>query len=333
MAFSKAWASAALAVSLALAGGALSASEKDGGGFSAFEKKEEGWWWKKDPKEKEILPPKPEPKPEQKPASPGEDTLKDQNQTPVPVPFSSKWLRENLPKLLDKAIDEPTEENLAAYFYAQRVLLDKSQNFAEKARALVMSDPLLDETSRVPMATFARIANMSGSRAARDKALSRLSNVGGLWMFYRSDCRYCESMADALLSFEAKYKFITTFISIDHKPLKFLKEWVNDEGQAKNLGVKITPTVFFVVPPNNYFIVAQGAMSMPELGDRILLAAETNGLLTDEEIRAIYPERRGLLSDEDMKDGATTDPKELVKRLRERLMNSYEQAEPKGGKE
>lgn len=332
MAFSKAWAPAALAVSVALAGGTLSASEEDGVGFGAFENKEEGWWWKKDPRE--MPPPKPEPKPELKPApskTRDEDVLK--AQTPVPAPFSSEWLRENLPKLLDKAIDEPTEENLAAYFYAQRVLMDKSQNFAEKARALVISDPLLDETNRVPMATFARIANMGGSRAARDKALSRLSEVGGLWMFYRSDCRYCEPMADALMSFEAKYKFMTTFVSIDHKPLKFLKEWVNDEGQANTLGVKITPTVFFVVPPNNYYIVAQGAMSMPELGDRILLAAETNGLLTDEEIRAIYPERRGLLSDEDMKDGATTDPKELVKRLRERLMNSYEQAEPEGDKE
>lgn len=332
MAFSKAWAPAALAVSVVLAGGAVSASEDAGVGFGAFENKAEGWWWKKDPRE--IPPIKPEPKPEPKPVAPKAEVEEGQKILPPgPAPFSTEWLRENLPKLLDKAIDEPTEENLAAYFYAQRVLMDKSQNFAEKARALVMSDPLLDETNRVPMATFARIANMSGSQAARDKALGRLSEVGGLWMFYRSDCRYCDPMADALMGFETKYKFITTFVSIDHKPLKILKEWVNDEGQANTLGVKITPTVFFVVPPNNYYIVAQGAMSMPELGDRILLAAETNGLLTDEEIQAIYPERRGLLSGDDMKDGATTDPKELVKRLRERLLKSYEQAEPQGGKQ
>jgi conjugal transfer pilus assembly protein TraF len=329
MAFSKAWVRV-FVLSAGVVAGVCFAADEAGTGFGAFEKKEEGWWWKKEPKELQI-PPKPVPaKPapvKEEPKPPAERPTYQQ-----PAPFSTEWLRENLPKLLDRAIDDPSEENLAAYFYAQRVLMDKSQNFAEKARAVVMSDPLLDENSRVPMATFARIANMGASQEARDEALSRLASVGGLWMFYRSDCRYCEPMADALMGFEAKYKFLTTFVALDHKPLKILKEWVNDEGQAKALGVKIAPTVFFVVPPNNYFIVAQGAMSMPELGDRILLAAETHGLLKDEEIKAIYPERRGLLSGEDMKDGATTDPKELVKRLRERLRSSYEKSEPQGSK-
>jgi conjugal transfer pilus assembly protein TraF len=285
--------------------------------FDEFQKKEEGWWWKKDVKEKPVKPIEP-PKPI--PPKPAEETPKEDKS-----PFSVKWLNENLPKMLESAIDNPSEENLAAYFYAQRVALDKSQTFAEKSRALIASDPLLDETVRVPMDTFARIDNMKGSKEAKNKALSRLATIGGVWMFYRSDCKYCEPMADALLGFQNTHKFLTTFISLDNKPLSILKEWVNDEGQAKLLNVKIAPTVVFVVPPSNYFVVSQGAMSAPELGDRILFASESHGLLSEEEIKGIYPERRGVLGTDDVKDGATTDPKELVKRIRERLKKSYEQ--------
>lgn len=312
---------------LGLSVGVSALSKDDDETFTQFKNKEEGWMWKKDPKEKK-LPPPPEPKPEQpkpeQPKQPEPEPIKEpEKKVEEKQPFSTKWLSENLPKLLEKAMDEPTEENLAAYFYAQRMAFDKSQVFAEKSRAFVASDPLLDETSRVPMASFARMDNMKGATEAKERAISRLSTIGGLWMFYRSDCKYCEPMADAILGFKNKHNFNALFISMDKKPLKILKEWVNDEGQAKKLGVKIAPTVMFVVPPSNYFIVSQGAMSMSELMDRILLAAESNKLLTEREIREIYPDRRGVLGTESMQDGATTDPKELVKRIRERLNQTY----------
>ena len=55
----------------------------------------------------------------------------------------------------DKAIDNPSPENVAAYYYLQRVMMDKAQRFTDMARRVVMSDPLLDENPRRPIATFA----------------------------------------------------------------------------------------------------------------------------------------------------------------------------------
>ena len=55
----------------------------------------------------------------------------------------------------DKAIDNPSPENVAAYYYLQRVMMDKAQRFTDMARRVVMSDPLLDENQRRPIATFA----------------------------------------------------------------------------------------------------------------------------------------------------------------------------------
>lgn len=62
-------------------------------------------------------------KDQSKPAAPDTKTpptlKKDQTEA-----FSAAWLRENLPRLMDKAIDDPTQENVAAYLYAQRALLE-----------------------------------------------------------------------------------------------------------------------------------------------------------------------------------------------------------------
>ena len=71
-------------------------------------------------------------------------------------PFSAKWLQQNMPKLLERAIDSPNKENVEAYLYAQRVAMDKSQVYAESARRVVASDPFLDENNRVPLSTYAK---------------------------------------------------------------------------------------------------------------------------------------------------------------------------------
>lgn len=85
-----------------------------------IERKSEGWFFYKDPKE---LPPPPSPiLVPPKPA----DTANKAPDKDQQEPFSVSWLRENMPKLLDAAIDNPSKENVEAYMYAQRVAMDKS---------------------------------------------------------------------------------------------------------------------------------------------------------------------------------------------------------------
>jgi conjugal transfer pilus assembly protein TraF len=89
-----------------------------------FQGKEEGWFWYKDPKERPVqLPPK--------------------SMLPLPAkpketePLSVEWLKKQMPVLLDRAIDNPTRENVEAYLYAQRLAMDKSQRFAEMSQRVV----------------------------------------------------------------------------------------------------------------------------------------------------------------------------------------------------
>jgi conjugal transfer pilus assembly protein TraF len=66
------------------------------------------------------------------------------------LPLSTAWFRKNLEKYRDRAIDDPSAENVAAYYYLQRVMMDKAHRFTDVAREVVMSDPFLDENQRRP---------------------------------------------------------------------------------------------------------------------------------------------------------------------------------------
>lgn len=310
-------ATAMLALSVMTAVAQDTGSEKSAKPF--YQEKEEGWFWKKAPPEPPVVVP---PKPAK--VAPAEKAAK----TPPPVekkdesktPFSVAWLRKNMQVLMDKAIDEPTPENIAAYMYAQRVAMDKSQVFAEAAQRVVMADPLLDENNRASMATFGRMATMQAESAARDSILKRLKEVSGLWFFYDSECSYCVEMAETMVNFQALYGFESKFISMDGRPIKGVKEWVRDQGQAKKLELTITPSLVMVVPPNNYYVISQGIMALSDIADRIIIAAENQNMLSQAEIRALHPSRNGVLSAQDTSSGATTDPVELVKNIRTKIL-------------
>lgn len=279
-----------------------------------FQKKEEGWFWRKeDPLPKPPKPPASQPVVVAEPPKP---------KPPEQQPFTAAWLRKNLPLLQEKSFDNPSRENILAYFYAQRVLLDKSQTWAETSQKVVLTEPALDEVSRTSFSTFGRLATASAQGAARDAVIKRLTTLGGIWMFYDSTCSYCLSMAEVVQLAGLNHGFVTKYISVDNRPLPGINKWVKDQGQAKMLELKITPTVVFVVPPNGYFIVSQGAMSLTDLLDRILIAAENQEMLTATELKSIYPERSGILTTQDVADGATDDPVVLVNNLRKKIIGS-----------
>ena len=72
-----------------------------------------------------------------------------------PRALSSAWYREHLSSFRDKAIDEPTQDNVGLYLYLQRAMMDKAHRFTDVAREVVMKDPMLDENTRRPLSTFA----------------------------------------------------------------------------------------------------------------------------------------------------------------------------------
>jgi conjugal transfer pilus assembly protein TraF len=255
---------------------------------SYFADKQRGWFWY------EILPePVAEKKPAQPKAEPAESksaqkqpSVLDPQQaqpkqiTPAePVALSSAWLRKNMETYLNQAIDNPSHENVAAFYYLQRVMMDKAERFTNAARYVVMSDPQLDETVRRPIATYA--ANEANHQAgvAAERALKDIAGQAGILFFFRSDCAYCHVQAPILSMLEKAYGFKIYAVSLDGLPMPngLFSNFKLDRGQAALLGVEQTPALFLMKPPKQIVPLSQGVLSLEEMTSRILLAGKEAG--------------------------------------------------------
>lgn len=297
---------------------------------SYLDRKSEGWFWYQDPKdlipEEPVIipPPTPKKKPEQekkvkkKPVSPPSTTK------PADEPFTVKWIKKNLPILRDRAIDNPTDKNVAAYMYAQRVMMDKSQNFARKVKEVVMSDPFLDESNRIPLASAMRAAVFRAQGKAQEEAMKYLSTTTGIWFFFDSKCKFCFEQWKMVKHLAKKYDLAVLNISKDGKPLPEMKEYRTDIGQSKLLDLQIIPAVVLVRPPDKAFVISQGLTSSDGLEDRVFMAARIHELLPEDMVRRADIFQRGVLSPADMKDLPNSeDPGEMINTIRERLKKTY----------
>ncbi|WP_445366594.1 conjugal transfer protein TraF [Methylomonas sp. BW4-1] len=249
---------------------------------SYFADKERGWfWYERLPEPVKKAKPEPEqPKSEVlQPAAAETESKPSLPDQAAPAPLSSAWLKQNMERYLNRAIDDPSQENVAAFYYLQRVMMDKAERFTNAARYVVMSDPQLDETVRRPVATYA--ANEANHQASvvAEKALKAIAEQAGILFFFRSDCPYCHVQAPILAMLENAYGFKIYPVSLDGLPMPngFFSQFKRDQGQAAMLGVEQTPALFLMKPPRQIVPLAQGALSLEEITGRILLAAKEAG--------------------------------------------------------
>ena len=282
-----------------------------------FLDKERGWFWRESqpvPKKSELIAPKP--------SNPNPPPIQHfpNSSSPEPSPFSAAWFRKNLERYRDRAIDDPSSENVAAYYYLQRVMMDKAHRFTDVARQVVMSDPLLDENQRRPIATFAANESNRLAGVASEQALSTVARQAGILFFFRSDCPYCHIQAPLLAVLEKRFGFKVYAVSLDGKPMpgEFYLDFHTDRGQANLLGVVSTPAMFLMKPPDDIAPLSQGALSLDELTGRILLAAHESGWIDD----AVFEATRGqrvsptlIPSPSSVPVEALNDPVELIQAL------------------
>ncbi len=91
-----------------------------------YEERQRGWFWHE-------VEPEPEEEPQTKePLTPQPESVKPVTPRAEQVALDSSWLKANLEKLMQKAIDEPTDANLAAYAYANRLMMDMGSRFSTR---------------------------------------------------------------------------------------------------------------------------------------------------------------------------------------------------------
>lgn len=246
-----------------------------------YEDLRRGWFWYEDPigelkhdesEEEDALPPIV--------SAPVDDVDVDRKE---PSFMTAAWLRENIPLALDRAITDPTPDNVRAFAYLQRITFDKAETFANQFQQVVLSDPLLDENNRMPTATFARRA-MRQERAEEEAAqMAYLSEHVGMFYFHDENCLYCVQQIPALEYISSNYGIQIMAISVGGRTQAGLPFPTREnDGHAKRFRIQQVPAIVLLWPPNNAAVISQNIIGRSDLVRRTLAIAEANGLLNDE---------------------------------------------------
>jgi conjugal transfer pilus assembly protein TraF len=245
-----------------------------------FKDKERGWLWREE--HPAVVEPDPLKEP---PESAGQPS------NPVSEEFTEldvAWLKANMEKIMVTAINNPTQENLAAYAYSQRLMLDMSSRFSSKMTDFMKLEDALNETNRRPMAQFAINSFKGEQLMSVRQVFDAVKARSGIWFFYSSTCTYCVAQVPVLNQLKLQYGIDILAISMDGGVIPGMEEFdiVMDHGFAmsERFGVTATPSMFMVDSESKDVIrIAEGVLALPELEEKIMIVARERGFVSDEE--------------------------------------------------
>ena len=226
----------------------------------------EGWFWYRDP-------PPPKARPAQKaPATPARPReLAD---------FEA--MQQRLETLKRVAVMNPTDDNLMAYMRFQRMVMDRSQVFADRWQRLVWREPSLDYASEGRPTNTLAIAAFDERQRDRDTAAVRqLAATHGLVFVFRSDCPFCHRFAPVLKRFAQSHGLTVLAVSLDGGSLPEYPDARPDNGIAARLNARAVPALYLTQPSRREFRpVGFGLMSDTDLLERIAALAREADLAT-----------------------------------------------------
>ncbi|KLC15422.1 hypothetical protein XP1511_00075 [Xanthomonas perforans] len=212
-----------------------------------------------------------------------------------------EWIRNNIDRLRDQAINNPTKENVEMFLYVHKYMMDLSERFAYTYRSVAEQNTALDETISNPVTAVSRRQISDATEGAQSEIIQRLAGQVGVWYFFQSTCQYCLRQNPILDYMRQEVPLSILPISLDGLPMVdgSHPNWVVDSGQAAQLQVSTTPTLYLVKPDTNEVVLlAAGLRSLPELKQRFVeVARAQNWISKDEYETAMHGLPRRLLTD------------------------------------
>ncbi|WP_298636706.1 conjugal transfer protein TraF [uncultured Umboniibacter sp.] len=260
---------------------------------------DEGWFFYNE------LPPEEEPEePEKTEIPPAPPPTPPEPTQPSPAIMNTAWLKENLPVYLNQAIDDPTPENVEAYYLLQKLALDRAQVFSQVTARVVTGHPVLDQNNRRPTSTSGGNALDREAEKNKREILASLSDRMGLFVFL-DDTANSALQLQIVEYFETSAGYGTVKISIDPFDEAAFNRGVRpDHGHAAEFGVSTYPSIYAVSPDGRRDQIAGNSISMTELFDRTLISAHRLNILSDEEY---FSTQKFNHRDEDIPTRADTD--------------------------
>lgn len=278
---------------------------------SFYEDRKRGWYWHEEPpiveepEKKEVPPPIPS------------DTGASEEQKKV-RPFSVEHIRERLPVLRDRAIDEPNDENLLAWAVMQRVMLDKSSEFSYRNRNLFLKFPELSEERLMKTSGAALIMRDEEVEKNKDKLYAQLADKVSIFYFYRGDCPWCQKQGPLVSMFRDKTGIDALPISFDGLPPTgdFDNYRLTNELEPsflKRLTISQVPSTFLVFNDGSEITqLTDGFTTLDALEERLVLLAEDKGIIEQSDLNKIRKAKRIDFIDNELELDATENPDEVL---------------------
>ena len=230
----------------------------------------------------------PEPAPELEetpPSSPAEDPeeIVEDEVAPEPTPPSATEqitaFREMAEEAKNKAILDPTVENVIAYMEINREMAQMAGRFAAVWQRGLFQSPHLDANVNRPLTQMGTHIYQDQLNAVREAALKRAAQEAGLIFVYENPvtCRVCLAQSEILSAIRAAHGIEVLAVSSDGTPIEHFPDAVVDEGQLDALGVLDVPKPFIAVldvETGEAQLIGGGLLTEDQILERIYVIRE-----------------------------------------------------------
>lgn len=291
--------------------------------------KEKGWfWYEVEP------PPPPEPEPVEPPPPPEPIIVMQPPPKPEEMPkepeappaLSSAWLKANLESYLHQAMDDPTPENITAYLYLHRLMMDKASLFADNAQVAMAAEPMLSNDVRRPRLEAA--SSVMSKRASEESSLllRQIATDGKYVMVVSSRCDTCGPFVSAATTLARQSGSTLDIVTVDNSaPASLGPRMVDVRADPKlvaTLNPPAVPTLYLLKRDGSNALITASPIAATDMIRTTIDVAYGKGWVSDvayQRTRSRNDVRIALPSSDAIPEDAMSDPKKLTEYLRSKM--------------
>ncbi len=235
-----------------------------GRGFACDDERTKGWYFYCDPNA--VVEEEPEAAADLPPAPP-----------PAPPKTYTEQIEEyraGLDELKNRAILEPTSENVVAYMEAQAAMVRQAGLFTEVWQRSLFANPNLDANVNRPLSQIGSNLYQDRLDVDREAAFQTATTERALMFVYDGSpsCLVCATQGEVLQALVQQYGVAVLAVTRDGIPLPTFPDSKIDQGEVRNLGFADVPSPFLaLVEPRSgqVDLIGAGLMTQDIVLDRI----------------------------------------------------------------
>lgn len=170
---------------------------------------------------------------------------------PAPPTYTEQieQYRKDLDELKNRAIMEPTPENVQTYMHAQQEMSRMATAFTDTWQRVLFKTPELDINTRFPISQMGGAVYQDQIRVARESSLvEAAANLGFMVVVEdAATCGLCTPQLDVIARMQANFGIEPIVVTVDGSFHPMFPNAVVDTGQLKKLGLADNPRPFIAL--------------------------------------------------------------------------------------